>query len=508
MQQFLAELPGQLAEPHTGGRFREQHHMRELAVQAPRREEAFFESPGEIEAAVGPDLGNGPGGKEEQCPAIGGLANARSDELFCEVGGEQGEGRFVLVLGEPGDAPGVLAGIGRGVEQHDHAVERAPTGGEHLDVQIAGVEVAEGLAEVESIAETGGEFLGAGQVEAHEGPGAIFDVAPEFLDRHVLGGPAAVRIGVPPLGPLRLFFAVGVAAEFERPPFHRGPFQPTVQRDLFSSGESGAVQAECQRGQLGRSREGILAGGLDQRDGEAVARHLPGRQHEGVQVGRHPAFDERQVPHVLEVQGERLGRELAGPAPMFLAIAVAGRQQQRLHPVDGEIAIVVEIGPRLLVETSDVRQFSQEKQQRRRADVKPLGWFDVVVDGGFRGGVVRLAKPWPVAERAETQDRAIPAFKLPEPRRLCRNAGPSLVGRGRGEDRQQGCREQFQIGPLDGVGVGEDLGVRFVAGRFEIDVLARNVFRQRCADGGDKGLAGVDRDVTGGRQRLGSRASG
>ena len=64
-----------------------------------------------------PHVGNGARREEQEAAAVDGLADARADEVFREVRGVKTEGGFLLVLGEPGGAPGEFVGIGRAFER-------------------------------------------------------------------------------------------------------------------------------------------------------------------------------------------------------------------------------------------------------------------------------------------------------------------------------------------------------------------------------------------------------
>ena len=82
MQQLLAEPPGDLAPRRSGRGFRQHRHMPVLTVQTPSREQALFQRVGKLQPAVGPDVGDGSGGKQEQCPTISRQSNPRSDQFL------------------------------------------------------------------------------------------------------------------------------------------------------------------------------------------------------------------------------------------------------------------------------------------------------------------------------------------------------------------------------------------------------------------------------------------
>ena len=96
-----------------------------FTVQERRGQQPLFERVGEIEPLVEPDVGDRPGRKDEEGAAVLGLGDPRPDQVLHGIGGVEGQGRFLGVLGVPGRAVDVDLGVGRDVEQEDHDLERA-----------------------------------------------------------------------------------------------------------------------------------------------------------------------------------------------------------------------------------------------------------------------------------------------------------------------------------------------------------------------------------------------
>ncbi len=131
--------------------------------------------------------------------------------------------------------------------------------------------------------------------------------------------------------------------------------------------------------------------------GELVARHLLGRHHERIQVGRHAAIHQQQVSHVFQTRREPLRRDAASAALQLGAVRVAGGEQELFHAVDRQVLVAFERGAGIFVQPGDERQLAQDKQQRLRFDGVRADRLDVVRRGEhLRRFVIRLANPRPV----------------------------------------------------------------------------------------------------------------
>lgn len=101
-----------------------------------------------LELGVGPDVGDRFWGVEEECAAVVGSSDLWSDDILLEVGGIEGEGRFVFMFGVPGGAPGeFFVGWGVDFEDDDHSSYLASCGGYFFDVDFVFVEESQGLFE-------------------------------------------------------------------------------------------------------------------------------------------------------------------------------------------------------------------------------------------------------------------------------------------------------------------------------------------------------------------------
>ena len=91
------------------------------------------------------------------------------------------------MLGVPRRPVRINLWIGRQVEQKHDNLDRPPAGRHDLHVEVAIVPVSQGFADVDSVANTGREFLRACQVVAQDGLCLFADVAMEALDPVIFG---------------------------------------------------------------------------------------------------------------------------------------------------------------------------------------------------------------------------------------------------------------------------------------------------------------------------------
>src|SRR5262249_43096273 len=155
----------------------------------------------------------------------------------------------------------------------DH-LDGAATRWDHLHVQVAGVPVPQGLADVETVHDAGCELFAAGQVGPDERAGLVRDVPLEALDAVVLRRPRALPERVPALGPLLALLGRGLGPQLARAPLQSVPRQTRHHVRHARARDVGLTDAHPQRWVVlvaGRLGEGILAGGLGDGEGEVIA---------------------------------------------------------------------------------------------------------------------------------------------------------------------------------------------------------------------------------------------
>ena len=234
----LASQPPPARRRHPGADDRD---VLVFAVQERRGQQPLFQGIGEIEPLVGPDVGDRPRRKDEEGAAVLGLGDPRTDQVLHGIGGVEGQGRFLGVLGVPGRAVDIHLGVGRDVEQEDHDLERPAAGGHDLDVQTARMPVPQRLADVDAVANAGREFLGARQIGAQDGLGLFANVAMETLDPVVLGRPRAHAERVPALAPPALVFLLRAGPQLAGPPRQHLSRQAADHRPGAPDGQLGLI---------------------------------------------------------------------------------------------------------------------------------------------------------------------------------------------------------------------------------------------------------------------------
>src|SRR5688572_13445770 len=115
------------------------------------------------------------------------------------------------MFGKPSRTPGVLAGIGRGIEQHYTGVEHPATGRHDFDVDLPLVPVTQRIANVDSIFDAGRELFGFGQIVADDRLGALEDAGSKVFDPSVFGRVAAMAVRIPFIFPSFLLEHTGAA---------------------------------------------------------------------------------------------------------------------------------------------------------------------------------------------------------------------------------------------------------------------------------------------------------
>src|SRR5262245_10518861 len=110
-----------------------------VAVQARRRQESFLERAGEVEAGVGPALGERPWRKQKERAPVLSLRDSRSHQALHGIGGVESQGRFLGMLREPGRSMRENLRIGGDLEQEDDSLDRPSRWWQHLHIKVAGV---------------------------------------------------------------------------------------------------------------------------------------------------------------------------------------------------------------------------------------------------------------------------------------------------------------------------------------------------------------------------------
>ena len=102
-----------------------------------------------------------------------------------------------MILRVPRDAPRIVTWVGGRIKQHHDTIQIALRGRKDLHKQVAGVPIAQGFANIQTILHAGTELFRPCQIIAQQFQRRILDVGPKTFDGNVFGGPAALTKGIP-----------------------------------------------------------------------------------------------------------------------------------------------------------------------------------------------------------------------------------------------------------------------------------------------------------------------
>src|SRR5438552_3601851 len=108
----------------------------------------------------------------------------------------------------------------------------------------------------------------------------------------------------------------------------------------------------------------VFASRLGNMQGILVTGRLLRGSHDGIEVGREAAFEERQVASVFETLPQQVRRNLPRSSLQISLIILPGGEQQLLHAVDREVFVVFQLRPRPFVKAGNKRQLAEEEEQR------------------------------------------------------------------------------------------------------------------------------------------------